>query len=59
MITLILSLAIIGFLVWLIITYIPMPDVIKKTIIVIVVIFMIIYVLRLLGIGDVDIPRLR
>lgn len=53
MITLILSLALVGFLVWLIITYIPMPDIFKKVIIVIVVIVMILYVLRLLGIADI------
>ncbi len=58
MITLILSLALVGFLCWLIITYIPMPDPVQKVIIVIVVIVMILYVLRMLGVGDLPVPRL-
>jgi len=55
MITLVLSLALVGFLVWLIITYIPMPDVFKKAIIVIVVILLILYVLRVLGFHDIPV----
>jgi len=57
MITLILTLALVGFIVWLIITYIPMPDPFKKVIIVIVVIILILYVLNVLGIGDIPIRR--
>jgi len=52
-ITLILTLAVVGFLVWLIVTYIPMPDIFKKVIIVIVAIVLILYVLRLLGVADI------
>jgi hypothetical protein len=57
MITLILTLALIGFLVWLIITYIPMPDAFKKVIIVIVVVLLILYILRVLGISDIPLRR--
>lgn len=58
MIALVLLLAIIGFLVYLVVTYIPMPQPFKTAIIVIVVICLVIYVLRLLGIGDIPVPKL-
>ncbi len=57
MITLILSLALVGFLVWLIITYVPMPEPFKKAIIVIVVVLLVLYILNLLGFGDIPIKR--
>lgn len=53
MITLILTLAVIGFLTWLVTTYIPMPDVFKKVIIVIVIIVVVLYLFRVLGIPDI------
>lgn len=53
MISLILTLALIGFLVYLIITYIPMPDIFRKVIIAIAVIMLILYVIRLF---NLDIP---
>lgn len=53
MIHLLLVLALIGFLTWLIITYIPMPDIFKKVIVVIVVIVLIFYVLNLFGFSDI------
>jgi len=52
MIALILTLALVGFVVWLIITYIPMPDVFKKVIIVLVVVVMVLYCMRAFGIAD-------
>ena len=55
MITLILTLALLGFLVWVVITYIPMPDVFKKAIIVIVVVLIILYLVRLFGL-DIPVP---
>ena len=58
MISLILGLALVGFVVWLIVTYIPMADPIKKVIIVIVVVVMVLYVMRMLGIGDMPLPKL-
>ncbi len=57
MISLILGLALVGFLVYLIITYIPMPAPIKQVIIVIVVIFMVLYVLSTLGVADIPLTR--
>ncbi len=58
MISLILGLALVGFLVYLITNYIPMADPIKKVIIVIVVIVMVLYVLRILGVADLPVPKL-
>jgi len=59
MIGLLLTLAVIGFIVWLIVTYIPMPDVFQKGIIVIAVIFVLLYVLNALGVVGPEIPRLN
>ena len=56
MITLVLTLALLGFLVWLIVTYIPMPDPFKKAIIVIVVIVIVLYLIQLFGF-DLPLPR--
>jgi hypothetical protein len=56
MIALILTLALVGFLVWLITTYIPMPEAFKKAIIVIVIILLVLYIIRLFGF---DIPLSR
>ncbi len=59
MLSLILGLAIIGFLVYLITTYIPMNPGIKQAIIVIVIIFLVVYVAGLLGFVDIPVPHLR
>ena len=58
MIALILTLALVGFLVYLIVTYIPMPPPFKNVIIVIVVVLLVLYLLRVLGVGDLPVPRL-
>lgn len=50
LVKMILGLAIIGFLLWLIVTYIPMPDIFKKVIMVIVAIVVIIFVCQYFGI---------
>ncbi len=46
---LILVLALVGFVVYLITTYIPMPDIFKTVIIVVVAVILILYVIRMLG----------
>lgn len=56
MIQLILMLALVGFLVWAITTYIPMADVIKKAIYIIVGICVIFYVLQAFGVLGHDLP---
>ena len=58
MIALILTLALVGFLVYLIVTYIPMPAPFKNVIIVIVVVLLVLYLLRVLGVADLPVPRL-
>lgn len=55
---LVLALALIGFLVHLIVTKIPMDDTIKQVIVVIVVIVMVIYCLGILT-GNAPLPSLR
>jgi hypothetical protein len=52
-IALILVLALVGFLVYMVTTYIPMPPIFKTVIIVIVVVLLILYLMRVLGIADI------
>lgn len=59
MIALVLVLALLGFIVYLITTYIPMPPIFKTAIYVIVAVVVILYLLRVLGIGDIPIPSVR
>jgi len=57
MITFVLSIALVGFLVWLILQ-IPMPQPFQKIIIAIVCIFMILWLLQLLGVSLPGVPRI-
>lgn len=59
MIGLILTLALVGLLVWLITTYVPMPAPFRTIIIVIAIVFLILYLIGALGISDIPIPRFR
>ena len=59
LIGLVLGLAIIGLVVWLIVTYIPMPAVVRTAILVITAIVVIVYLLQVLGVGTILVPRLR
>lgn len=54
----ILVIALIGFLVYLVTTYIPMPAPFKQVIIVVVVILLVLYLLALLT-GSAGLPRIR
>ena len=56
MISLILGLALVGFLLWLIITYIPMPEPFGKVLIVVVVVILILYLIKMFGF-DMPLPR--
>lgn len=58
LIELVLILAVVGFLVYLIVTYVPMPEPFAKVIIVFVVVVLVLFLLRAL-VGDIAIPRLR
>lgn len=59
LIELILTLALVGFILWLVLTYIPMPAPFKNVLVVVVVILLIYYLLRVFGIGDIPLPRAR
>jgi len=56
-ISLILTLAVVGFILYLIETYIPMPQPFKYVIYVVVVIVLILYLMRVFGIADIPIGR--
>jgi hypothetical protein len=56
MITLVLGIALLGFLVYLIITYIPMPDIFQKAIVVIAIVFVVLYLVNLFGF-DIPLPN--
>jgi len=53
MIALILTLALVGFILYLINTYIPMPQPFKIAIYVVVVVVLILYLMRVFGIQDI------
>lgn len=59
MLGLILTLALVGLIVYLIITYIPMPQPFKTIILVIVAICLIIWLMNVLGVGDIPVPHLH
>ncbi len=60
MLNLLLTLAIIGVLLWILNTMIPMDEKIKKLINAIVIITVVLYILRIFGvIGHVEVPSLR
>ncbi len=59
MIELILTIALVGLIVWLIVTYIPMPAPFKTVIMVVAAVFIILWLMSALGIGDVPIPHLH
>ena len=59
MISLILTLALLGLIVYLVVTYIPMPAPFRQIIIVIAAVFLILYIMNVLGIVDVPVPRVR
>lgn len=58
MLELMLLLALVGFVVYMVVTYIPMPPPFKTAIIVIVALCLIVYVMRLFGL-DLPMPRAR
>lgn len=61
MISLIITLAVIGFILYLICTYVPMDARIKQLIVIVAIICIVVYLLRAFGIwgSDVPVPRLR
>lgn len=59
MLLLILTIALLGFLVYLITTYIPMPAPFKTIIYVVAAIVLLLYLMSAFGIADLPIPRVR
>lgn len=59
LISLVLVLAIVGFIVWLIVAYIPMPPPFKIVIYVIVAVVLLLFLMRVLGVADIPVPRIR
>jgi hypothetical protein len=63
LITLVITLIVVGVLLWLINTYIPMDGKIKKIINVVVVIAVVLWLLSAFGVlghaGDIQVPRVR
>ena len=58
MLELILLIPLLGFVVYMVVTYVPMPQPFKTAIIVVVALFLVIYVVRLFGL-DLPMPRGR
>ncbi len=59
MIALVIGLALIGLILYLIETYIPMDPAIKMVIRIVVVVCVIFYLIQLFGIADLPLPRAR
>lgn len=53
MISLIITLALVGFVVWAVTTYIPMPEIFKYGIYAVVAIVLVLYIMRVFGISDI------
>ncbi len=59
MLSLVFTLVVIGFVVYLITNFIPMPQIFKTGIQVIIAICVILYLLQIFGVGDLPLPRVR
>jgi hypothetical protein len=59
MLFLILQLAVVGLIVWLITTKIPMDPAIKLAIQIIVLVCVVVYLAQLFGVADLPLPRLH
>lgn len=59
MIGLVLGLALVGLVLYLIETYIPMDPAIKTVIRIVIVVCVILYLVRLFGVADLPLPRAR
>jgi hypothetical protein len=57
MIGLILTIALLGLVVWLITTYIPMPQPFKTIILVIAAVILLLYLVQVFGIVDMPLPH--
>jgi len=54
LVSLVIQLAVVGLVVWLVVTYIPMPEIFKKGILIVCAIAIVLYLLNVFGLlGDV------
>lgn len=59
MIHLMIAIALLGLVVWLITTYVPMPAPFKTIIIVIAVVILVLYLMQTFGFVDIPLPSYR
>ena len=59
MIGILLTLIVVGLILHLVLTYVPMAAPVKTVLLVVVVIFLCLWLLRVFGIADMPVPRLR
>lgn len=59
LISLVLTLAVVGFILWLIVTYVPMVAPIKNVILVVVVIVVVLWLMQVFGVVGPNVPRFR
>ena len=59
MISLIVFLALVGFATYAVITYVPMPEIFRTGILIIVAICVVLYVMKVFGIVDLPVPQVR
>ena len=59
MISILITLILVGVLLWFVQTYIPMAQPIKTLITVVVVIFVLLWLVQIFGIVDIPVPRFR
>jgi len=57
LIALILGLALVGLVLWLVVTYVPMPAPYKQALVIIIVILVVLWLIRVVGGFDIAIPR--
>ena len=57
LISLIIALALVGFVLWLVLTYIPMPEPFKKVMLVVVILVMVLWLLQVFGVPGLTVPR--
>lgn len=55
LISLIITLAVVGFALWLLLTYIPMPDPVKKVIVAVVVLVLVVWLLQAFGVTRLNV----
>ena len=55
--TLLITLAVIGFLLWIIVTYVPMPQPYQRVLVILVVLLVVLWFIRMIAPGFLVLPR--